>query len=372
MVHESIAPRTPQEVVQHAQQPTNESEEKSVGLEAPNSARSPYRTFAEVKAKDVDWVWAPYLPAGEVTVLEGDPGLGKSFLTLELAAAGSQGRPLPGQPAKHAAVFNTILISGEDSAEHTIKPRLQKLGASHHRIIDPQWNGIDFEPFPALNTNEGLGRLRQIVNQTGARLVVIDALDNFAGVDLNRREECRKVLTGLVHIAREQECAIIVVRHFNKNTETRNPIYRGSGSIAITGAARSVIAVAPESGADDDDTMVHLHHTKCNVAALGTSQMYRIVKDDDCGRFEWCGESHLGRSDIVADPDRRRTKIDEAAAWLRALLSDGSKSRQEVLVEGAKQDYDEKLLDRARKRAGITSTQEEGYGIGKMATWELP
>jgi hypothetical protein len=81
-----------------------------------------FGTMSEVVAEDIRWLYAPYFPRGAVTLMDGDPGLGKSSVTVAVVAALSKGRPVPwssDQPAGKA-----LLLSAEDDPARVQKPRL--------------------------------------------------------------------------------------------------------------------------------------------------------------------------------------------------------------------------------------------------------
>ncbi len=164
----------------------------------------------DVVSKEVEWLWYPYIPYGKITIIEGDPGEGKTTLVLKLAAALSRGLPLPCDDDKEYEPIHIIYQTAEDGIEDTIKPRLEKAGAdcSMIRVID--------ETDKELSMTDD--RLEQAIIETGARLIILDPIQAYIGatVDMHRANEIRPVLKHLGIIAEKHNCAIILIGHMNK------------------------------------------------------------------------------------------------------------------------------------------------------------
>ncbi len=195
----------------------------------------------------VEWLWPARIPLGKLTIIDGDPGLGKSVLTLELAARVSRGMAMPdSEPGEDREPAGVVVLSAEDGIEDTIVPRLDAAGADRSRIL--ALNLVtDTEGGKRLPTFPGdADYVRAAVGRVQGRLVIIDPLTAYLSgyVNAHKDSDCRRALWPLAQLADDTGVAVVVVRHLNKATGG-NPLYRGGGSIGIIGAARSGLLVAP-------------------------------------------------------------------------------------------------------------------------------
>lgn len=315
----------------------------------------------EVEAETVRWLWHPYIALGKLTILEGDPGLGKSWLTCALAAAVSCGRGLPG--AEPFAPGKTLMLSAEDGLADTLRPRLDAVGADVsrvHALAEP----LTFDAV-------GLLRLEAAIAQIGPVLVIIDPLFAYTGgkVDIHRANECRAISAPLAAIAERQGCAVVAVRHLGKSRGGGHALSAGIGSIDFAAAARSVLLV----GADPDDPSRRaIVQTKNNLAAHGPAIGYTL----EDGRFFWTGASTLTAGRILAIPsdEEERGTRSEATDFLREALAAGARPASEVKAEARSAGITDKVLRVARERLGVRVHKEGGsFGGGAQRwVWELP
>jgi hypothetical protein len=213
----------------------------------------PARTCASIDAGTVRWLWHPFLARGKLSVLDGDPGTGKSFLTVDLAARLSRGGPLPdGQPLDRP--HTTLILNAEDDAADTVRPRAAAAGADLSRVVVAECDPLP--QFPA--SGPALGRL---VRERAADLLVIDPMMAFFPPEAwaNSDQRIRRALAPLAGMAADTGCAVLLVRHLSKATG-RNAVYRGSGSVGILGAARTGLLLGrhpddpgPAGAVDDED-----------------------------------------------------------------------------------------------------------------------
>jgi hypothetical protein len=209
--------------------------------------------LSQVRTRPIDWLWRGYIPLRKVTILDGDPGLGKSTILLDLASRGSIGGLAPtGEPLGDA--FTTIYITLEDDAEDTILPRILRAGGDPSR----------FHLLRKLVLPAQVDRLEATATRLKARLIVIDPLMAYLGdgVKTNDDHLVRRALEPLAAMAAGLDAAVVAIRHLNKRVGD-DAIYRGGGSIGFTGLARSVLAVGRDP--DDHDRMI-LAPIKLNVA----------------------------------------------------------------------------------------------------------
>ena len=341
--------------------------------------------LADVPARPVRWLWPGRLPLGKLTVLDGDPGLGKSALTLDIAARVSAGRPMPdGAPPDPAGPRGAVLLSAEDSLADTIRPRLAAAGADLARVtaltsvVDrPLRRGdsaID-RWTPRLPTLADLAAIRRAIAAVEAALVVVDPIMAYLprGVDSGRDAHVRSLLAHLAGLAESEDVAVLVVRHLTKSGRG-NPLYRGGGSVGIIGAARSGLLVARDP---DDPTGARrvLASTKANLAGATIALTYQLTSaDNGTLRVVWEGPSeHTATSLLDASTVHTRdepTALDEARDVLRSILADGPKPATAAQAEARAAGVSPGTLRRAREALGIRP-RKDGFR-GGCWTWQSP
>ncbi|MCH7681797.1 AAA family ATPase, partial [candidate division KSB1 bacterium] len=212
--------------------------------------------LSTVQSEKVEFLWHPRIPLGKVTLIEGDPGVGKSWLTVAIATAVSLGRGLP--DCESCEPGNVLILSAEDGLSDTIKPRLESFGANCKRISAPS------EPFTL--DQKGFNLLSQFIQKCSPRLVIIDPLVAYMGgkIDLHKANETRSIMSQMARLAERNKCSIVAVRHLTKGGKTKG-IYRGLGSIDITAACRSVLLVGCDANNPNERGVVHI---KSNLAKL--------------------------------------------------------------------------------------------------------
>jgi hypothetical protein len=333
--------------------------------------------LAEVTPQLIRWLWQGYIPLGKVTVLDGDPGLGKSLMTLDLAARVTTHREMPdGSPGIDGGV---VLLSAEDDLADTIRPRLDAAGANVARIealdavqsVDTDTGEVGERP---VFLPGDLPALREAIERAHAQLVVIDPLMAYLDGDVNahRDQDVRRALRPLTQLAQETGAAIVVVRHLNKMPGGK-AIYRGGGSIGIAGAARSALLVAEHP---DDEQRRVLARVKANLAKPVPALAYHVVEvDQGVPRLEWLGATEHTATSLLAMPQDsdERSATEEAVDWLRDLLeeSDGAMGAREVEAERRKPGGpSEKALRMARLRI-CDKPVKEGFGEQGKWVWRL-
>ena len=288
---------------------------------------------SDIKAEMVSWLWPGVLPLGKLVTLDGDPGLGKSTLSLDIAARLSCGGRMPdGSPVE---VADIIVLTGEDGLADTVRPRLDAAGADVGRIhVMTAVRNQEGRPDPP-SLPEHVEALRRAIRETKAKLVIVDPIMGFLSgrIDSHRDQDVRGVLRPLSELAEQELVCIIVIRHLRK-TAAGNPLYRGSGSIAFIGAARVGLIVGPDP--EDSDRRL-LCQAKNNLAPLAPSLTYRVVTAGMSSRIEWGGTVSTTAADLMAEAEgsaEGRGGRDEAEDFLREVLADGPVPLQANLLAG--------------------------------------
>jgi putative DNA primase/helicase len=238
--------------------------------------------IADVAPREVSFAWEPYLPLGKVTLIDGDPGIGKSFLTCAIATGLSLGRGLRG---KHIGPTQTLLMCREDDADDTIRPRLEAMRADLGRVF-VYGDELEF-------TGPGLRKVRELISTCGAKVIFFDPLSQYFGekLDLHRANQVRPVMTELKEISRQYNCSIVGIRHLTKGSgqKGQKAIHRGYGSIDLLAAARSVLMVvkgdkqhSPYSRFPAEEIRT-IFHIKSNLAQSAPPLNYTIIGD----QFIW-------------------------------------------------------------------------------------
>lgn len=315
----------------------------------------------DVVSKEVEWLWYPYIPYGKITIIEGDPGEGKTTLVLKLAAALSMGLPLPCDDDKEYEPIHIIYQTAEDGIEDTIKPRLEKAGAdcSMIRVID--------ETDKELSMTDD--RLEQAIIETGARLIILDPIQAYIGatVDMHRANEIRPVLKHLGIIAEKHNCAIILIGHMNKASGSKST-YRGLGSIDIQATARSVLLVVRLR---DKPNIRIMAHDKSSLAPAGDAIGFEMTEDN--------GMVCIGPYDITIDEllsgneGRGKKKLDIAENFIKEYFGTNKViPSNEIMMEAAKRSIKRNTLLSAKKKLGITSDKEKAEDGTIYWTWIMP
>jgi hypothetical protein len=334
--------------------------------------------MSEVAAEPVSWLWPGRIPLGKLTVLDGDPNLGKSTVTLDLAARVTTGSPMPGEQDRGEAA-SVVLLTAEDGLADTVRPRLDAAGADPSQvvvmdsIVETEEDGQQIERPASLP--DDIGRLEATVRRERAALVVVDVLNAFLGarVDNYRDQDVRRALMPLAKMAERTGAAVVALRHLTK-ARSGSALYAGGGSIGITGAARAVLLIARDPE-DETESRLVLAVTKCNVAAPVPAWAFRLLPADEhgCARVSWEGATAYRPDDLVSvDTREERSAVTEAADFLRDLLTEGDRPQREVKDEAERAGVAWHTIRRAKDRIGVRSRKVGAPGERGEWRWSLP
>lgn len=310
------------DVLVHRAEIPNRNYFKSIVLKEPSKPETvKIIRMSDVELTPVEWLWKPYLPFGKLSVLQGNPGEGKTYFAMHLAAACTNGKLLPNM--ERMEPFNVIYQTAEDGLGDTVKPRLIEAGADLDRVLV-----IDDSDVQLTLSDE---RIEKAIIENNARLVIIAPIQAYLGadVDMNRANEVRPIFMRLGQVAQRTGCAILLIGHLNKAAGMQS-LQRGLGSIDIAAAVRSVMFIGKLK---HDPTMRILTHEKSSLAPPGASLAFSL---GDEGGFRWVGEYDITADEMLSGIEpQRETKTQQAKDLICALLARGKQVLSEDIDKAA-------------------------------------
>jgi len=303
------------------------------------------KLYSNVTETTVDWLWYPYIPFGKITLIQGDPGCGKSTLMMNIISAVSNGSAAP-DGRKLKKPMHVIYQCSEDGLSDTIKPRLLAAGAdcSNVAYLDEEMDWV------TLNSDS----IRRAIADFNAKLLVIDPVQAYLGdTDMANATGIRKVLRQLAQWASMYDCAVVLIGHLNKKQGSKD-LYRSMGSIDLVATARSVIQV---DRMKDNDSISVVHHVKSSLSPKGRNLCFSI---DPNRKLEWLDIdlSDFNNSDIVLEENDKITKQARAADILRVMLADGPVPVSEIREYFNKERISERTIMNTKKMLGIQSIRK--------------
>ena len=308
--------------------------------------------MSDIQPEEVQWLWYPYIPLGKLTVIQGDPGEGKTTFVLAMIAALTKGEALPEREPLDPV--NILYQTAEDGLADTIRPRLDALGADCSRVL------VIDESKRELSLSDE--RIRQAMEETGAKLLVLDPLQAYLGaeVDMHRANEVRPILKRLGAVAEQMGCAVVLIRHLNKMQGQKSG-HRGMGSVDFQAAARSVLLVGRTK---EDPQLRIVVPDKSSLAPEGESIAFAL--DPEQG-FQWKGYCAYNAEELLGGSTKQvQTKTMQAEETLRNLL-DKPAPAEEILRRITAAGISERTLMTAKKNLGVLSEKRGGQWF-----WRLP
>jgi len=338
-----------------------------------------YRRVSDIEARPINWLWRDKIARGKPTLIAGNPGLGKSQITMSVAAIVSRGGRWPVDRTACDA-GNVVILSAEDAPEDTIRPRLEAAGADLNRcfVLEAVCTvNEDGKPIRrAFTLRRDIDRLSALLEQIGnVALVIVDPISAYlSGTDSHNNAEVRAALAPLAELADRHGAAVVVVSHLNKSGST-DPLSRVTGSLAFVAAARAAFVVTAD--ADDDRRRLFLP-LKNNLAECREGLAYRLegctAQGIETSRVSWEADPVTITADEALNkiPDEEKSALDEAEDWLRELLTgEGEMTKREIMRIAKEEGFAERTIHRARQRLRLT-TETEGFGKDKQSLWRLP
>ena len=295
--------------------------------------------MSEIESEEVSWLWYPFIPYGKLTIVQGDPGDGKTTFVLNVAAKLSKAEALD-ETMKCEEPIHIIYQTAEDGLADTVKPRLEKAGADCTRIA------VIDESDKSLSMADE--RLEEALQRTNAKLLILDPIQAYlgGGMDMNRANEARDMTKRLGVLAEKYKCAIVLIGHMNKAAGNK-AAYRGMGSIDFYAVARSVLLVGRIEGEPELRALVQI---KNNLAAFGHSKAFRLSENG----FDWIGDYEITADEVLGGIAPKTNKTEQAKELLRELAKEKSMLPSNEIIELAKQEnISKRTLENAKKELGI-------------------
>ena len=314
----------------------------SRGTEVKNLSKLKLINMQDIEVEDIEWLIYPFIPYGKITIIQGDPGEGKTTLVLQIIARLTKGEAIINEKAKQP--INVIYQTAEDGLGDTIKPRLLSADADCSKVLV-----IDDKDTPLTMRDV---RLEQAIVETKAKLVVLDPIQGFLGadVDMHRANKIRPVMKHIAELADKYKCAIILIGHMNKCSMGKST-YRGLGSIDFQAAARSVLIVGRIK---DEPEIRVVCQTKSSLAPEAKSIAFRLSKENG---FEWIGEYDVTADDLLSGT-AKGTKKQAAIDFLEEFVLNGAKPQTEIMKLAKEKGFSEKTVRNAKDELKIKSMRK--------------
>ena len=297
--------------------------------------------MSEIQSEEIEWLWYPFIPYGKLTIIQGDPGDGKTTLALNIAAKLSKGESLD-EEMKISEPINIIYQTAEDGLADTVKPRLELADADCERIL------VIDESSEALSMADE--RLEEAIKLTNAKLLILDPIQAYlgAGTDINRANEARDMTKKLGALAEKYKCAVLLIGHMNKASGTKAS-YRGIGSIDFFAVARSVLLVGRIEGEESLRAVVQI---KNNLAAFGNSKAFELSEEG----FRWIGDYDISADEVLGGIAPKANKLDQATRLLLELAEGTNRMQSKDIFEIAKEEeISKRTLENAKRELNISA-----------------
>ena len=308
--------------------------------------------LSEIESQQIKWLWYPFIPYGKLSIVQGDPGDGKSTLILNIAAKLSMGECID-ENMNITEPVNVIYQTAEDGLADTVKPRLEAANADCSRI-----SIIDESDKSVSMTDD---RIEEAIKRENAKLCIFDPIQAYLGgdTDMNRANEAREMTKKLGSIAERTGCAIVLIGHMNKGSGAK-AAYRGMGSIDFFAVARSVLLVGRVEGEANIRAVVQI---KNNLAAFGHPKAFELSEDG----FHWLGDYEITADEVLGGIAPKANKLEQAKRLLREVAeTNNAMQSNEIFNLAEEQGISRRTLENAKKELSIRAKR-----INNSWYWEL-
>ena len=308
--------------------------------------------MSEIQSQEVEWLWYPFIPYGKLTIVQGDPGDGKTTLILNIAAKLSKGECMDSD-MYFTEPMNIIYQTAEDGLADTVKPRLEQAEADCERIM------VIDESDKSLSMADE--RLEEAIKKTNAKLLILDPIQAYlgSGMDMNRANEARDMTKKLGVLAEKYKCAIILIGHMNKASGNK-AAYRGMGSIDFFAVARSVLLIGRVEGEPNIRAVVQI---KNNFAAFGHPKAFELSEKG----FSWLGNYEITADEVLSGIAPKVNKLEQAKILICEMAKDSKIVQSNEIFDMAKeQGISKRTLENAKKELAIRAKK-----INNVWYWEL-
>lgn len=321
-----------------------------------------YEYFSSVTQRKVEWLWYPYIPYGKLTILQGDPGEGKSTFMLNIAALLTRGKNMP--DGYHVSEPQRVVYqTAEDNLADTVKPRLVSAGADCNKIayIIDEENPLTLED----------SRIESVIEQTQARLFILDPLQAYLSQDSDMFSagKMRGQLKQIADIAAKYNCAVVVIGHMNKSSGEKN-LYRGLGSIDIAAIARSVLMISRDKS---DPAVRYMFPVKSSLAPEGSAIGFYLNRKTG---LTWLGQKDIDTSQLQVN-ETFESKKSLAARIIVEILNEQDTYSADILKKLKSMGISERTIQTVKKELGITSYRKNGVWLWHLhdgadsSSWEI-
>jgi len=338
-------------------------ERQSAGINGKGNEKTPtplIERMTLVEEETVDFLWINRIPRGKLTLFDGDPGVGKSYTALAIAAALSQGQALPFDKEPEAPL-RSLIISAEDGPADTLKPRLRLLDADMDMIAIPNRTRA-FTPW-AINAS----LIEQMLREFPAALLVLDPVIAFANhKNTDKANDVRELLSPLTVLAEKYKSAFVLIRHLNKSIQSK-ALYRGQGSMDFAAVCRSCFIFAQDTNNPERRLMAH---TKSTLAGFQPTLEFFIKTD---GSFHWGNETTESADEALGtgEPKKKHEahQLEAAVRFLEEVLGNGPKPSNDVKTKARDAGISNATLWRAKESMDLKASKARESGEW---WWRLP
>lgn len=311
-----------------------------------------YEYFSSVTQRKVEWLWYPYIPYGKLTILQGDPGEGKSTFMLNVAALLTRGKNMP-DGYRVSEPQRVVYQTAEDNLADTVKPRLVSAGADCNKIayIIDEENPLTLED----------SRIESVIKQTQARLFILDPLQAYLSQDSDMFSagKMRGQLKQIADIAAKYNCAVVIIGHMNKSSGEKN-LYRGLGSIDIAAIARSVLMISKDKS---DPNIRYMFPVKSSLAPEGCAIGFSLNRKSG---LTWLGQRTIDTSQL-RDYETVESKKSLAARVIVEILNEQDTYSADIVKKLKTLGISERTIQTVKKELGITSYRKNGVWLWHLS-----